>query len=84
MYSITSKFIVMSGDRKDAHEYSTINPDEERDIGAKGGPTTSLGIPDDAHDVPHPYDEDIQTQLAAKSTQNKKNKNDNDNEGKAS
>jgi len=51
--------------------YSTVNADEERDIGAKGGPTTSLGIADDAHDIPHPYDEDTQTQLAAKSTENK-------------
>ena len=65
----------MTSDRKNANEYSTINPDEERDMGAKGGPTTSLGNPDDAHDVPHPYDEDIQTQLAAKSTENKKNIN---------
>ena len=43
----------------------------ERDLGAKGGPKTSLGIADDAHDVPNPYDEDIQNQLAAKSTANK-------------
>ena len=61
--------------------YSTVNADEERDLGAKGGPTTSLGIADDAHDVPHPYDDDIQTQLAAKSTENKsksqKNKTNN-------
>ena len=62
----------MTSDRKDANAYSTVNPDEERDMGAKGGPTTSLGITDDAHDVPRPYDEDIQTQLAAKSTENKK------------
>ena len=55
--------------------YSTANADEERDMAAKGGPTTSLGIADDAHDVPHPYDEDIQTQLAAKSTENKKERN---------
>ena len=65
----------MTSDRKNANEYSTVNPDEERDMGAKGGPTTSLGTPDDAHDVPHPYDEDIQTQIAAKSTENKKNSN---------
>ena len=62
----------MTSDRKDTNEYSGINADEERDMGAKGGPTTSLGIADDAHDVSHPYDEDIQTQLAAKSTQNRK------------
>ena len=59
-------------DRKiDQGGYSTVNPDEERDMAAKGGPTTTLGIPDDAHGISHPYDEDIQTQLAAKSTANK-------------
>ena len=62
----------MPNQRTDKQGYSTINPDEERDMSAKGGPTTSLGISDDAHDVPHPYDEDIQTQLAAKSTKKKK------------
>jgi len=61
----------MPNDKKDQQAYSTVNADEQRDMAAKGGPTTSLGIADDAHDVPHPYDEDIQTQLAAKSTENK-------------
>ena len=62
----------MPNQRTDKQGYSTVNPDEERDMAAKGGPTTSLGIADDAHDVPHPYDEDTQTQLAAKSTKKKK------------
>jgi hypothetical protein len=61
----------MKDTKKDQQAYSTVNPDEERDMAAKGGPTTTLGIPDDAHGIPHPYDEDIQTQLAAKSTQKK-------------
>ncbi len=65
---------------KDQQSYSTVNPDEERDMGAKGGPSTTLGIPNDAHGISHPYDEDIQTQLAAKSTENKnKNVNKEDN-----
>ena len=55
--------------------YSTVNADEERDNAAKGGPTTSLGIADNAQDVPHPYNEDTQTQLAAKSTENKNKQN---------
>ena len=63
--------------REDTNGYSAVNSDEERDMGAKGGPTTSLGIADDAHDVPHPYDADIQTQLAAKSTDNKNKKENN-------
>lgn len=58
--------------KKDQGAYSAVNPDEERDLGAKGGPSVGLGIPDDAHGISHPYDEDIQTQLAAKSTANKK------------
>ena len=62
----------MPNQRTDKQGYSTVNPDEERDMAAKGGPTTSLGNADNAHDVPHPYDEDTQTQLAAKSTQKKK------------
>ena len=69
----------MPDNKKDQNAYSTVNADEERDMGAKGGPTTSLGIPDDKHGISHPYDEDIQTQLAAKSTANKKNKNEQSN-----
>lgn len=64
----------MANDKKDQGAYSTVNPDEERDMGAKGGPSTTLGIPDDAHGISHPYDSDTQTQLAAKSTENKKEK----------
>jgi len=62
----------MSNKKTDKRGYSTVNPDEERDMAAKGGPTSSLGISDDAHDVPHPYDEDTQTQLEAKSAKKKK------------
>lgn len=69
----------MANDRKNQQAYSTVNPDEERDMGAKGGPTTSLGIPDDAHGISHPYDADTQTQLAAKSTENKNKKSETDN-----
>jgi len=61
----------MADNKTDQRGYSTVNADEERDMGAKSGPTTSLGIADDAQDVSHPYDDDIQTQLAAKSTENK-------------
>jgi hypothetical protein len=61
----------MANTRKDQNAYSTVNGDEERDMAAKGGPTTTLGIADDKHGISHPYDEDIQTQLAAKSTENK-------------
>ena len=57
--------------------YSDLDDDVERDMGAKGGPTTTLGKPDDNHEIPHPYNDDIQTKLAAKSTENKKQNNKN-------
>jgi len=46
-------------------------------MGAKGGPTTSLGKPDDKHGVSAPYDADLQTQIAAKG-KGQKNKNKKD------
>jgi hypothetical protein len=69
----------METNKTDQQGYSTVNPNEERDMGAKGGPTTTLGIPDNAHGISHPYDSDIQTQLAAKSTENKKDNTENKN-----
>jgi len=68
----------MAYDRKDSNEYSTLSDDIQRDLAAKEGPSEPLGRPDDNHDIPHPYNDDIQTQLAAKSTNTKKNKNKND------
>ena len=35
-------------------------------MGAKGGPSTSLGKPDDQHGISAPYDSDLQTQIVAK------------------
>jgi hypothetical protein len=69
----------MADNKKDQNAYSTVNADEERDMAAKGGPTTTLGIADDKHGIAHPYDADIQTQLAAKSTANKKNNTEQNN-----
>ena len=71
----------MEYDRKDPNEYSTLSDDIQNDLAAKEGPSEPLGRADDNHDIPHPYSEDIQTQLAAKSTNNKKNKNDTNNAG---
>jgi len=45
-------------------------------MGAKGGPTTSLGQPDDKHGISHPYDEDLTTQMAAKSKKKDHEKDD--------
>ncbi|HEY6975508.1 MAG TPA: hypothetical protein VH396_04425 [Chitinophagaceae bacterium] len=64
----------MPNPKTDKQGFNTSNADEERDMAAKGGPTTSLGQPDDKHAVPAPYDDDTQTQLAAKSTEKKKQK----------
>lgn len=46
--------------------------DQQRDLGAKGGPTSGLGSPDAKHHVSSPYNEDIQTQLATKNKSKKK------------
>jgi hypothetical protein len=69
----------MAYDRKDSNEYSTLSDDIQRDLAAKEGPSEPLGTADDNHYIPHPYNDDIQTQLAAKSTEkkNKNNKNNN-------
>jgi hypothetical protein len=64
--------MIMPDNKIDQQGYAAVNADEERDLAAKGGPTSGLGIPDDKHGIEHPYDEDIQTQLAAASTKNKK------------
>ena len=69
----------MANDRKDSNEYSTLSDDIQNDMAAKEGPSTPLGRADDNHDIPHPYSDDIQTQLAAKSTANKKQNNKNNN-----
>jgi hypothetical protein len=61
----------MPNPKTDSSGFSTHNADEERDMGAKGGPSTSLGRPDDKHGVSHPYEEDLQAQIAAKGKQNK-------------
>ncbi len=78
---ITLKHCYMAYDRKDPNEYSNLSDDIQRDLAAKEGPSEPLGNADDNHNIPHPYNDDIQTQLAAKSTANKKqvNKKNNDN-----
>jgi hypothetical protein len=67
-------FYVMPNPKTDKEGFSTLNADEERDQAAKGGPMTGPGQADDKHAVPAPYDDDTQTQLAAKSTKKKEKK----------
>lgn len=49
-------------------------------MGAKGGPSTTLGSPDDHHGISAPYDSDLQTQITAKAG-DKKNKRERKVEG---
>ena len=46
--------------------------DQQRDLGAKGGPSTSLGRADGKHSISKPYNEDLQTQIVAKKNRKKK------------
>jgi hypothetical protein len=62
----------MPNPKTDQSGFSTSNADEERDMGSKGGPTTSLGSPDNKHGISAPYDADLQTQIAAKNKKDKK------------
>ena len=64
----------MPNPQTDKSGFTTSNADEERDMGAKGGPSTSLGRPDDKHGVSAPYDSDLQTQIVAKGKSKKKEK----------
>ena len=63
----------MPNEKTDRKGFASNEPDKERDMRAKGGPTTSLGKTKDKHRVTSPYSEDLQTQIAAKSKP-KKNK----------
>ena len=64
----------MPNPKTDSAGFSTSNADEERDLGAKGGPSTGMGIPDDKHGIAKPYSSDTQTQIAAKGGKRDKDK----------
>lgn len=66
----------MPNSQTDKSGFSTSNNDEERDMAAKGGPTTSLGQPDGKHGISHPYDEDLATQMAVKGKKKHHEKDD--------
>jgi len=57
----------MPSKKTDAKGFATESADVQEDIGAKGGPAVGLGNPDAKHAISHPYDADLQTQIAAKS-----------------
>jgi hypothetical protein len=64
----------MPNEKTDNKGFASSEADQERDMAAKGGPSTSLGKADDKHRVVAPYDEDLQTQIAAKGGKHKKDK----------
>ena len=62
----------MPNPKTDSQGFSTSNADNERDLGAKGGPATSPGRADSKHGIAAPYDQDLQAQIAAKGKKTKK------------
>jgi hypothetical protein len=62
----------MPNTKTDNNNYGTQGNDQQRDLGAKGGPTSGLGSPDAKHHASGSYSADIQTQLAAKNKSKKK------------
>lgn len=69
----------MPNEKTDSAGYSTVSADQERDNASKG-PTTGIGRADSKHGISAPYDEDIQTQIAAKGKP-KKDKSKNEQSG---
>ena len=64
----------MPNPKSDSSNYGSRTEDQERDLGAKGGPVSGLGSPDDKHSISRPYQEDLQSQIAAKSGKKKRGK----------
>ena len=63
----------MPNNKTDNRGFTTESPDVERDNAAKGGTGVGVGIADDKHGISHPYNADLQTQIAAKSKKKKNN-----------
>ncbi len=62
----------MPNPKTDRGGFSTENADQQRDNAAKGGPMTGPGNADNRHAASKPYDEDLQTQIAAKGNKKKR------------
>jgi len=73
----------MPNRKTDQMGYTTQDPEVERDIAGKGGPAIGTGIPDSDRDIPAPYGDDLQTQIAAKGKKKKENGDKNDPDGNA-
>ena len=55
----------MPNEKTDSLGFSTENSDQQRDMAAKGGPTTTLGKADDKHVASTTATSDTQTEIAA-------------------
>ena len=64
----------MPNEKTDPLGFSTENPDMQRDMAAKGGPTTTLGKADDKHVAATPATSDTQTEITAESKDDTKDK----------
>ena len=64
----------MPNEKTDSLGFSTENSDQQRDMAAKGGPTTTLGKADDKHIAPTSGSSDTQTQITSESKENKTDK----------
>jgi len=69
----------MPNRKTDKQGFATQDPDVEKDIASRGGPALGAGIADNHHEISRPYDEDLQTQIAAKGGKKKKKHPDNQN-----
>ncbi len=63
----------MPNEKTDPLGFSTENPDMQRDMAAKGGPTTTLGKADNRHTAAKPATSDTQTEITADEKDNTKN-----------
>ncbi|MBS1563461.1 MAG: hypothetical protein JST39_03690 [Bacteroidetes bacterium] len=61
----------MPNRKTDKLGFATQDPGVERDLGDRGGPALGAGIADNHHTTSRPYDEDLQTQIAAKGRKKK-------------
>lgn len=73
----------MPNEKTDRRGGSTVAPDTERDLAGKEGPVTKSGNPNAKHAVPSPYNDDLQTQIAARGNKdrNKEKKEGRDESG---
>ena len=71
----------MPNEKTDSLGFSTENADQQRDMAAKGGPTTTLGKADSKHVAPTSASSDTQTEITADSKSDTKESMDTDAEG---